>query len=94
MPIPISIEEYQKMDNVSIEQTNEKQDESIIETKKIYETNIKVGNTIEIIGGHFVGMNGEVKAIDLTKGQAKVEVEMFGRVTSVDVNFDEIKLAV
>lgn len=95
MPIPISIEEYQKIDNEPVEQTVDQEVViPVVEKKKIYETDVKVGNTVEIIGGHFIGMTGEVKGIDITNGLAKVEVEMFGRITSIDVNFDEIKLAI
>lgn len=96
MPIPISIEEYQKIDNVNQEATTSEQivQTEVVEERKVYETDIKVGNSVEIISGNFVGMNGEVKVIDLTKGQAKIEVEMFGRLTTIDANFDEIKLAI
>jgi transcriptional antiterminator NusG len=100
MPIPISIEEYQRIDDSSTmakpteEESQQTSDTPVVEEKKIYETDIKVGNTVEIIAGSMVGMVGEVKAIDLSKGIAKIEMEMFGRVTSIDVNFDEIKLSV
>jgi transcriptional antiterminator NusG len=97
MPIPISIEEYQKIDDTQTTEassTATTMDTPTVDSKKIYETDIKVGNTIEIIAGNFVGMTGEVKFLDFSKGQAKVELEMFGRITSIDVNFDEIKLAI
>lgn len=94
MPIPISIEEYQKIDNVQPEQTPTDDISTVVEEKKIYETDIKVGNNVEIIAGNFVGVTGEVKALDNSKGQAKVEVEMFGRITTIDIKFDEIKLAI
>ena len=58
--------------------------------KKIYTCNYKVGNTVKINSGSFKGESGEVKNIDLEKGKVTIQIEMFGRVTSIELNLDEI----
>jgi transcription antitermination factor NusG len=98
MPIPISLEEYNKIDNdvvapsqetTSTGETTTNADES----RKVFTTDIKVGNNVEIVGGSFAGMTGDVKALDSNKGVMTIEVEMFGRVTSIEVNYDDVKIA-
>ena len=52
----------------------------------------KVGNTVKIVVGAFEGEVGEVKSIDLEKGKAIIQIEIFGRVTSVEVNIGDVKV--
>lgn len=60
------------------------------EPKKMYTCNYKVGNTVKINSGSFKGESGEVKNIDLEKGKVTIQIEMFGRVTSIELNLDQV----
>jgi transcriptional antiterminator NusG len=98
LPIPISIEEYNKVDEVNnpaptTDQPIEETAAAEVSTPIVHITNVKVGNTVDIINGSLSGMNGVVKSIDTTKGTLSVELDMFGRMTNVDLGFAEVKLA-
>ncbi len=56
-----------------------------------YNIDFKVGDTVEIVSGNYVGQSGIVESIDLEKQTAKVVVEFLGRSTSTDFAFNEIK---
>jgi transcriptional antiterminator NusG len=97
LPIPISIEEYNKVDESAnpkpvTEQVVEETTTLEASTPVTHTTNIKVGNDVDIINGSLSGMNGVVKSIDTAKGTLSVELDMFGRMTSVDLGFAEVKL--
>jgi transcription antitermination factor NusG len=99
MPIPITIEEYRAVENQTSapSTTSTSVNETAIpaapqeEVKKIYTTNLQVGNTVEITSGSFAGLSGVIKHLDNTKGQAGIELEMFGRITIVDIKYNELK---
>ena len=63
------------------------------EPKKVYTCDYKVGNTVKIIAGAFEGQAGEVKSIDLEKGKAIIQIEIFGRITSIEVNIGDVKVS-
>ncbi len=54
------------------------------------EVNIAVGDKVEIVEGALNSMIGEVTALNLETGIATVNVEMFGRETSVEVELSQI----
>jgi transcriptional antiterminator NusG len=106
-PIPITIEEYNNIDNVdsaeravineAVEQAEENKSSTspiVEEVKVVHVTNAKVGNNVEIVDGPFNGMIGEVKRLDNTNGIAVISVDMFGRSQDVDVKYEQFKLAV
>lgn len=53
--------------------------------------NLEVGQSIEIIGGAFKGMEGVVKEIDEDKAKVTVSVEMFGRETDTELDYNQVK---
>lgn len=55
------------------------------------EINLVIGQRIEIIGGAFKGMEGVVKEIDEDKAKVTVSVEMFGRETDTELNYNQVK---
>ena len=61
-----------------------------LEAQKI-DTSIVPTDTVEIIGGPFDKVVGTVVEIDAQLGKAKVNVEMFGRTTPIDVALDQIR---
>ena len=107
LPIPISISEYENIanepsqkpieseenKNVKInEETGELIQQQVNEPKKIYTCTYKVGNTVKINSGSFKGESAIVKNIDLEKGKVTIQIEMFGRVTSIELNLDEVSI--
>ena len=52
---------------------------------------LEVGDKIEVIDGPLMNMIGTVMAVDGENRRAKVNVEMFGRETPVDLDFSQIK---
>ncbi len=50
-----------------------------------------VGDTIEVIAGAWDGTVGNIKAINPNKQTVTIDVEIFGRATSVEIAFVDIK---
>ena len=55
------------------------------------EVDLQAGDRIEIVDGALNGMIGQVTSVDVETGVATVNVEMFGRETSVDVELAQIR---
>jgi len=51
---------------------------------------LELGQTVRIISGTFSGMEGIVEEIESDKGKVKVAVEMFGRETTTEIDYDQI----
>ncbi|CAM2779737.1 transcription termination/antitermination protein NusG [Fructilactobacillus fructivorans] len=51
----------------------------------------QVGDTVTIVEGAFKGLSGKITEIDNTKGKLKVNIDMFGRETSTELEFDQVK---
>ncbi len=56
-----------------------------------YKINVTVGTPVKITDGPFKGMEGKISHIDEAKGKINVLVQMFGRETSVELDFLQIK---
>ena len=54
------------------------------------ETELAVGDNVEIVDGPFKGMSGKVDAIDLENNRLTVIIDLFGQETSVDVETYQI----
>lgn len=54
------------------------------------EMKYKVGDKVEIINGSFMGSFGDIESIDQDHNKLIVMVEIFNRLTPVEVNLDEI----
>lgn len=95
LPIPISISEYEMVSDTNTNNTKNEEFETKqqVEEKKVYTCDFKVGNTVEIIDGPMAGERGLTKAIDLNKGTATIEIELFGRPTVSEIEFSKLKLA-
>lgn len=107
-PIPCSMDEYERLinDAVAAEYAariaagiNPNKEEAKVEQPKpqpkpvLTEAPFKVGQTLELVNGSFAGEKCTVISINLEKQVAKVEVEFFGRINSLEVAFDDLKLA-
>ena len=51
----------------------------------------EIGDMVELLEGGFVGSVGEVNNIDLEHGKVKIMIDMFGRMTPVEIGVDEVK---
>ncbi len=50
-----------------------------------------VGNEVDIVGGAFGGFVGIVESVDKENERLTVMVSIFGRMTPVELNFDQVK---
>ena len=57
------------------------------------EHNIKVGDMVEIIEGSLNSFVGTVKAVNENEQKVTVMVEMFGRVSEVELGFNQIRVS-
>lgn len=53
--------------------------------------NLEIGQAVEIIGGAFKGMEGVVTKIDEDKAKVAVSVEMFGRETDAELDYNQVR---
>lgn len=51
----------------------------------------RVGQVVEIVQGPFADFSGAVQEVYSDKGKVKVEVSLFGRPTSVELDFTQLK---
>lgn len=54
------------------------------------ELDIELGEFVTIIGGAFSGLTGEITEIDMEKQKLKVNIDMFGRETSTELDFGQV----
>ena len=57
------------------------------------EANVEVGDIIEVIDGPLSGMVGKVSAVNTETGTLTALLEMFGRETSVELEFSQVRKA-
>ena len=53
--------------------------------------NFSVEETVKIIDGAFMGLTGQISMVDPDKGKLKVEVQVFGRMVPVDVEYWQVE---
>jgi len=59
--------------------------------EKIPTLNIDVGEMVRIIIGPFTGYTGKVREIDQEKAKLKIFISIFGRETSVELDFNDVE---
>ena len=57
----------------------------------IAEIDVEVGDLIEVVSGAWEGRVSQVKDINMGKQTVTIEVDMFGRETSVEIGFLDVK---
>lgn len=60
-------------------------------TDKVVEVDITVGEAVEVLEGPFAHFQGRVEEIDTEKGKVKVTVDMFGRETIMELDFEQVQ---
>lgn len=80
-PVPVS---QQEVDSIlhQVEQTKE---------KAKHKVEFEVGEKVHIIDGPFVDFNATIEEVIYTKSKLKVNVQIFGRETSVELDFGQVQ---
>jgi transcriptional antiterminator NusG len=55
------------------------------------EIDLEVGDTIKVISGAWADTIGEIKSINMAKQSVTIDVDIFGRATSVEIGFLEVQ---
>lgn len=88
-PIPMEDEEVKNIfEVIGLDLTEEEK-----ELKEVIKINFAVGDYVKVLKGGFADQEGKVAEIDTEHKKAKVMIEMFGRMTPVEVDFDSVQKA-
>jgi transcriptional antiterminator NusG len=85
-PIPMEDEEVSTILRFLGEEGEEKP-----ELKEEIILDFEIGDMVELLEGGFVGSVGEVNSIDLEHGKVKIMIDMFGRMTPVEIGVNDVK---
>jgi len=75
-PVPLTEEEMHKM--------------GLVETLSVL-VDVEVGDTVEVVSGAWENISGVVQEIKEKDQTVTIQVDMFGRETSVEIGFDDIR---
>lgn len=88
-PIPMEDEEVKNIfEVIGLDLTEDEK-----ELKEVIKINFAVGDYVKVLKGGFADQEGKVAEIDMEHKKAKVMIEMFGRMTPVEVDFDSVQKA-
>ena len=88
-PIPMEDEEVKNIfDVIGLDLSGDEK-----ELKEVIKINFAVGDYVKVLKGGFADQEGKVAEIDMEHKKAKVMIEMFGRMTPVEVDFDSVQKA-
>lgn len=88
-PIPMEDEEVKNIfDVIGLDLSEDEK-----ELKEVIKINFAVGDYVKVLKGGFADQEGKVAEIDMEHKKAKVMIEMFGRMTPVEVDFDSVQKA-
>ena len=82
-PIPLTKDE---MNNI-LQKTGEIEAEKAFRPKQSFNE----GETVKVIDGPFSGFTGVIEEINTEKGRIRVSVEIFGRPTPVEIEFNQVE---
>ncbi|MEX0935444.1 MAG: transcription termination/antitermination protein NusG [Gemmatimonadota bacterium] len=80
-PQPLREDEINKILGVEVEGADEQEEEVPFRT----------GQVVEVTSGPFTDFSGTVQEVYADKGKVKVEVSLFGRPTSVELDFTQLQ---
>ncbi|WP_300621465.1 transcription termination/antitermination protein NusG [uncultured Fusobacterium sp.] len=88
-PIPMEDEEVKNIfDVIGLDLSKDEK-----ELKEVIKINFAIGDYVKVLKGGFADQEGKVAEIDMEHKKAKVMIEMFGRMTPVEVDFDSVQKA-
>ena len=64
---------------------------SMDSTTANYNMDLNIGETVKIVDGAFAGLEGKVTETDDEHGKVKVEVDMFGRLTETELDYNLVQ---
>lgn len=82
-PVSITEEEYEKITN--------RISGNVSVPKVSVNRNFEIGLEVDIASGPFAGFVGMINSIDEEKGKLVVMISIFGRLTPIEVSFDQVK---
>lgn len=82
-PKPLSSAEHKKI----LVKMGEIPEEKVFRAREDY----AIGDNVFITSGPFATFKGEIDEVDLQKGRLRVNVQIFGRTTPVDVDFTQVQ---
>ena len=59
-------------------------------TDRKVEVDFSIGELVEVLEGPFAHFQGKVETIDTDKGKVTVSIDMFGRETNMELDFDQV----
>ncbi|WP_097073455.1 transcription termination/antitermination protein NusG [Ureibacillus xyleni] len=62
-----------------------------IDKKAVGELDVTVGEVVEVLDGPFAHFQGKVEEVDADKGKVKVIIDMFGRETKMELDFEQVQ---
>lgn len=80
-PQPLQQDEVNKVLGIKVEGAEEKEEEIPFHS----------GQVVEVVSGPFTDFSGTVQEVFGDKGKVKVEVSLFGRPTSVELDFTQLE---
>lgn len=80
IPVPVSIEEFGIIERYLKKDNQPK-----------FKISFEKGDLVMVLTGPFAGYEGLIHSIDEEKGKVKVMATIFGRETSVELNFEDVK---
>ena len=60
-------------------------------TERKVDIDFAVADTVEVMEGPFANFQGKVEEIDDTKGKVKVSIDIFGRETKMELDFEQVQ---
>ena len=81
-PQPLHEEEINKIFGIEVEKEDDGTHEKIP---------FHVGQVVEVVQGPFSDFSGTIQEVYVEKGKVKVEVSLFGRPTSVELDYTQLK---
>lgn len=92
-PTPVREEEILKIKEKALEEKNrfENIKQGNPDKEIITDTGYKIGDSVKISEGEFANQVGKVISISIESQRVSVEIEFFGRMTTVDVELDQVK---
>lgn len=87
-PFPLTDQEAKTMLSKSLS-AKQVQEGAAKKVKKLFTADFNVNDYIKILAGPFASMEGQVTKMDNSKGLATVNLELFGRLTPTEVDFDQ-----
>lgn len=88
-PIPMEDDEVENIFRVIGMDIPEEEEEK--ENREVIKINFAIGDYVKVLGGGFAGHEGKVAEIDMEQKKVKVMIEMFGRMTPVEVDFNSVE---